>query len=165
MEKKISQLLEAMSTKKGQLSVGSFILLSVITFSIFVIWDLAAKPFSDVRYHAIAVARKYADLQFVKDFSVYNGTETYFSLRGSTSKGESIAVIVPEATNTVYVYTLANGISESQAQAIAQKNGAGEGERIVLGYRDGKPIWEVKSGTAYYLIEFETGNFIKKEGL
>lgn len=74
-----------------------------------------------MRYHAIAVARKYADLQFVKDFSVYNGTETYFSLRGSTSKGESIAVIVPEATNTVYVYTLANGISESQAQAIAQK--------------------------------------------
>lgn len=121
MEKKISQLLEAMSTKKGQLLVGSFILLSVINFSIFVLWDIAAKPFSDVRHHAIAVARNYADLQSVKDFSIYNGRETYFSLQGATSKGESIAVIISEETNTVHIYPLAKGISKSQAQAIAQK--------------------------------------------
>ncbi|NCB80515.1 MAG: peptidase, partial [Bacilli bacterium] len=35
----------------------------------------------------------------------------------------------------------------------------------ILGYRDGKPIWEVKSGTAYYLVDFETGDFVKMEGL
>ncbi|MFX3741700.1 peptidase, partial [Streptococcus suis] len=30
---------------------------------------------------------------------------------------------------------------------------------------DVKPIWEVKSGTDYYLVDFETGNFIKRECL
>ncbi|HEM2778685.1 cell wall elongation regulator TseB-like domain-containing protein [Streptococcus suis] len=165
MEKKIFQLLEWIASKTGQLVLGSFILLSVVTFSIFTIWDIAAKPFSDVQNHAISVARDYTDIEVVDDVSIYNGTETYFSLQGKTSQGEMIAVIIPEETNTVYVYPMANGISKEEAQAVATENGAGEIEKSVLGYRDAKPIWEVKSGTAYYLVEFETGNFIKREGL
>nr|WP_239494050.1 DUF5590 domain-containing protein [Streptococcus suis] len=78
MEKKIFQLLEWMASKTGQLVLGSFILLSVVTFSIFTIWDIAAAPFNNVRSHAVAVATEYADLQTVNDFSIYNGTETYF---------------------------------------------------------------------------------------
>ncbi|WP_105249507.1 DUF5590 domain-containing protein, partial [Streptococcus suis] len=107
--------------------------------------------------HAISVARDYTDIEVVDDVSIYNGTETYFSLQGKTSQGEMIAVIIPEETNTVYVYSMANGISKEEAQAVATENGAGEIEKSVLGYRDAKPIWEVKSGTAYYLVEFETG--------
>ncbi|MFX3850839.1 DUF5590 domain-containing protein [Streptococcus suis] len=165
MEKKIFQLLEVLATKKGQLIAGSFILLSVMTFSIFVIWDLAAKPFSDVQNHAISVARDYADIEVIDDVSIYNGAETYFSVQGKTSQGEMIAVIIPEETNTVYIYPMANGISMDEAQAIAKENGAGDVEKVVLGYKDGKPIWEVKSGTAYYIVNFETGDFVKKEGL
>ncbi|HFI2437403.1 TPA: DUF5590 domain-containing protein [Streptococcus suis] len=165
MEKKIFQLLEVLATKKGQLIAGSFILLSVMTFSIFVIWDLAAKPFSDVQNHAISVARDYADIEVVDDVSIYNGAETYFSVQGKTSQGEMIAVIIPEESNTVYVYPTANGITKEEAQTVAKNNGAGDVDKIVLGYSDGKPIWEVKSGTAYYIVEFETGNFIKREGL
>ncbi|HFI0461517.1 TPA: DUF5590 domain-containing protein [Streptococcus suis] len=165
MEKKIFQLLEVLATKKGQLIAGSFILLSVMTFSIFVIWDLAAKPFSDVQNHAISVARDYTDMEVVDDVSIYNGTETYFSVQGKTSQGEMIAVIIPEESNTVYVYPTANGITKEEAQTVAKNNGAGDVDKIVLGYSDGKPIWEVKSGTAYYIVEFETGNFIKREGL
>ncbi|HFU4433258.1 TPA: DUF5590 domain-containing protein [Streptococcus suis] len=165
MEKKIFQLLEWMASKTGQLVLGSFILLSVVTFSIFTIWDIAAAPFNNARSHAVAVATEYADLQTVNDFSIYNGTETYFCVFGVTSQGEMIAVIIPEETNTVYIYPMANGISKEEAQAVATENGAGEIEKSVLGYRDAKPIWEVKSGTAYYLVEFETGNFIKREGL
>ncbi|WP_238597409.1 DUF5590 domain-containing protein, partial [Streptococcus suis] len=59
-----------------------------MTFSIFVILDLAAKPFSDVQNHAISVARDYADIEVVDDVSIYNGTETYFSVQGKTSQGE-----------------------------------------------------------------------------
>lgn len=165
MEKKIFQLLEGLATKRGQFLVGTFVLLSVMTFSIFVIWDLAAQPFSDIRNHAISVAKKYTDIETVEDVSIYNGRETYYSLRGSTSQGESIAVLISEESNMVYIYSLDSGISQKEAQAIAQENGANRVDRTVLGYRDGQPIWEVKSGTAYYLIAFETGSFIKKEGL
>ncbi|WP_192871460.1 cell wall elongation regulator TseB-like domain-containing protein, partial [Streptococcus suis] len=93
--------------------------------------------------HAISVARDYADIEVVDDVSIYNGTETYFSIQGKTSQGEMIAVIIPEETNTVYVYPMANGISKEEAQAVATENGAGEIEKSVLGYRDAKPIWEV----------------------
>ncbi|HFI0214816.1 TPA: DUF5590 domain-containing protein [Streptococcus suis] len=165
MEKKIIQLLEWMASKAGQLVLGSFILLSVVTFSIFTIWDIARAPFNSARSQAVAVAAEYADLQTVSNFSIYNGTETYFSVLGANSQGEEIAVLVSEASNTVYVYPLTQGISQEEAQAIAKENGAGQAERTILGFRDGKPIWEVKSGTAYYLVEFETGSFVKKEGL
>ncbi|HFI0644757.1 TPA: DUF5590 domain-containing protein [Streptococcus suis] len=165
MEKKMIQLFEWMSSKTGQLLLGFFILLSVVTFSIFTIWDIAAAPFNSARSQAVAVATEYADLQTVNDFSIYNGTETYFSVFGTTSQGEEVAVLIPEATSTVYVYPLAQGISQEEAQAIAKENGAGQAERTILGFRDGKPIWEVKSGAAYYLVEFETGSFVKKEGL
>ncbi|HFI0419704.1 TPA: DUF5590 domain-containing protein [Streptococcus suis] len=165
MEKKMIQLFEWMSSKTGQLLLGFFILLSVVTFSIFTIWDIAAAPFNNARSQAVAVATEYADLQTVSNFSIYNGTETYFSVFGTTSQGEEVAVLIPEATSTVYVYPLAQGISQKEAQAIAKENGAGQAERTILGFRDGKPIWEVKSGAAYYLVEFETGSFVKKEGL
>ncbi|HFU4460572.1 TPA: DUF5590 domain-containing protein [Streptococcus suis] len=165
MEKKMIQLFEWMSSKTGQLLLGFFILLSVVTFSIFTIWDIAATPFNSARSQAVAVATEYADLQTVSNFSIYNGTETYFSVFGTTSQGEEVAVLIPEAASTVYVYPLAQGISQEEAQAIAKANGAGQAERTILGFRDGKPIWEVKSGTAYYLVEFETGSFVKKEGL
>lgn len=67
-------------------SVGLFILLSVMTFSIFTIWDIAAAPFNNARSHAVAVATEHADLQTVNDFSIYNGTETYFCVFGVTSQ-------------------------------------------------------------------------------
>ncbi|HFU4000248.1 TPA: DUF5590 domain-containing protein [Streptococcus suis] len=165
MEKKMIQLLEWVASKVGQLVLGSFILLSVVTFSIFTIWDLSVAPFKNVRRQAVAVAKEYADLQTVDSFAIYNGSETYYSLIGSNSEGESLAVIIPEESNTVYVYPTANGITKEEAQAVAKNNGAGDVDKIVLGYSDGKPIWEVKSGTAYYIVEFETGNFIKREGL
>lgn len=161
----MSKLLAMLSTRSGQLLVGFFVLLSAVTFSVFLVWDIAARPFSDVRDYAISVAKEHADVQVVDSFAIYNGSETYFSLQGKNSQGVSIAVIIPEASNTVYTYLLESGISKEQAQVIAQENGAGDSEHIILGYRDGKPVWEIKSGTAYYLVEFETGNFVTREGL
>ncbi|HEM3696506.1 TPA: DUF5590 domain-containing protein [Streptococcus suis] len=165
MKKKISQLFTWMGTRIGQFIVGTFLLLVVITFSIFKIWDISSAPYVQMKNHASQVARDYADLQTVASFAIYNGSETYYSLIGSNSEGESLAVIIPEESNTVYVYPTANGITKEEAQTVAKNNGAGDVDKIVLGYSDGKPIWEVKSGTAYYQVEFETGNFIKKEGL
>lgn len=165
MEKKISQLFEGLGTKMGQLFIGIAVLLTVLTFSIFMIWDVAGKPFADVRHKAFEVARQYADLQAMEQFVIYNGQETYFSLQGLNSQGQAIAVLVPEGQTTVYVYPLENGLTEEEAGAKAQENGAGEIERAILGYKDGRPIWELKSGGAYYLVDFETGDFIKKEGL
>ncbi|HEM6332903.1 TPA: DUF5590 domain-containing protein [Streptococcus suis] len=165
MEKKIGQLLTWIGTGLGQFVVGISLFITVLTFSIFIIWDISSAPYVEMRQHATQVARDYADIQTVDTFSIYNGSETYYSIIGVNSEGQSLAVIIPENSNTVFVYPMENGISKDEAQAIAKENGAGDVEKVVLGYKDGKPIWEVKSGTAYYLVEFETGSFVKKEGL
>lgn len=165
MEKKISQLLTWIGTGLGQFVVGIMLFISVLTFSIFIIWDISSEPYVEMKQHATQVARDYADIQTVDTFSIYNSSETYYSIIGVNSEGQSLAVIIPENSNTVFVYPMENGISKDEAQAIAKENGAGDVEKVVLGYKDGKPIWEVKSGTAYYLVEFETGSFVKKEGL
>ncbi|MFX3876760.1 DUF5590 domain-containing protein, partial [Streptococcus suis] len=73
---------------------GSFILLSVVTFSIFTIWDIADAPFNNARSHAVVVATEYADLLTVNDFSIYIGTETFFCVFGVTSQGEEVAVLI-----------------------------------------------------------------------
>ncbi|NQN67044.1 DUF5590 domain-containing protein [Streptococcus suis] len=165
MGKKISQLLTWIGTGLGQFVVGISLFITVLTFSIFIIWDISSAPYVEMKQHATQVARDYADIQTVDTFSIYNSSETYYSIIGLDSEGQSLAVIIPENSNTVFVYPMENGISKDEAQAIAKENGAGDVEKVVLGYKDGKPIWEVKSGTAYYLVEFETGNFVKKEGL
>lgn len=165
MGKKISQLLTWIGTGLGQFVVGISLFITVLTFSIFIIWDISSAPYVEMKQHATQVARDYADIQTVDTFSIYNSSETYYSIIGSDSKGQSLAVIIPENSNTVFVYPMENGISKDEAQTVAKENGAGDVEKVVLGYKDGKPIWEVKSGTAYYLVEFETGSFVKKEGL
>ncbi|HEM2809815.1 TPA: DUF5590 domain-containing protein [Streptococcus suis] len=165
MGKKISQLLTWIGTGLGQFVVGISLFMTVLTFSIFIIWDISSAPYVEMKQHATQVARDYADIQTVDTFSIYNSSETYYSIIGVDSEGQSLAVIIPENSNTVFVYPMENGISKDEAQTVAKENGAGDVEKVVLGYKDGKPIWEVKSGTAYYLVEFETGSFVKKEGL
>ncbi|HEP1794960.1 TPA: DUF5590 domain-containing protein [Streptococcus suis] len=165
MGKKISQLLTWIGTGLGQFVVGISLFITVLTFSIFIIWDISSAPYVEMKQHATQVARDYADIQTVDTFSIYNSSETYYSIIGFNGEGQSLAVIIPENSNTVFVYPMENGISKDEAQTVAKENGAGDVEKVVLGYKDGKPIWEVKSGTAYYLVEFETGSFVKKEGL
>ncbi|HEM6089696.1 TPA: DUF5590 domain-containing protein [Streptococcus suis] len=165
MKKKISQLLTWIGTGLGQFVVGISLFMTVLTFSIFIIWDISSAPYVEMKQHATQVARDYADIQTVDTFSIYNSSETYYSIIGFGSEGQSLAVIIPENSNTVFVYPMENGISKDEAQTVAKENGAGDVEKVVLGYKDGKAIWEVKSGTSYYLVDFATGEFIIKEGL
>ena len=38
-------------------------------------------------------------------------------------------------------------------------------DKVTIGYFKDQPIWEVKSGGTYYLIGFESGQLVSKEGL
>ena len=38
-------------------------------------------------------------------------------------------------------------------------------ESVTFGRYQDKPIWEVKSGSDFYLVDFETGALVNKEGL
>ena len=63
------------------------------------------------------------------------------------------------------IYKQADGISKSVAKKAAKAYGAKEISYVHLGKYGKTPIWEVKSGTQYYLVDFISGQVIKVEGL
>ena len=56
-------------------------------------------------------------------------------------------------------------VSQEKAEAVSKEKGAGEIDKITFGRYQDKPIWEVKSGSNFYLVDFETGALVNKEGL
>lgn len=162
LKKRVNQPL--LSTTK-QYGLGLFILLSALVFSLFFIWEVSAQPFVVAKSKALKVATEHAQLKEANQVQIYNGTQTFFSVGGINQNEEAVWVFVPEKGTTIYVYPQDSGITSEKAQLIAQENGANQVDRVLLGIEEEKPVWEVKSGTAYYFIEFETGIFMKKEGL
>ena len=63
------------------------------------------------------------------------------------------------------IYKQSDGISKSVAKKAAKAYGAKDISYVHLGKYGKTPIWEVKSGTQYYLVDFISGQVIKVEGL
>lgn len=145
--------------------IGLTVLLLVSLFSFFYLMETAANPFQEAKEKAVSVAKQYAHLASYSAVAIYNGSETYYSVIGKDKNQEEMVVLVPENSDHIHTYQLSDGISEEQAKDVATQNGADKIERAILGYENGKAIWEIKSGTVYYLIDFETGDLLKKEGL
>ncbi len=152
-------------TLAKQYLIGSFVLLSVIVFSSLYILEVSAHPFLEANSRAEEIAKTYAGLKTVSDVTIYNGSTTYYAVKGLDQQDQLTWVLVAESSSDLYVYPADIGISQEKAIEVAQENGAVEAKRVVLGYAEGQPIWEVKSGGSYYLIAFETGELVKKEGL
>ena len=148
-----------------QLLIGFFVLFSVLTFSALYVLETATKPFSTVESHAIEVAKDYAGVSEVSQVTIFNGKLTYYTVHGKNEAGQEVYVLIPESSPEIFVYQVSEGLSQADAERRAQENGATRIEKTVLGYQDGHAIWEVKSGLSYYLIDFKTGELMKKEGL
>lgn len=148
-----------------QYLIGFFVLLSVSTFSVLYFLESATNPFVIAREQAVEVAQKYVDVSDISLVTIYNGKETYFNVQGKDQSGQEIYVLVPEKSTEIFVYQVAEGISQAEAEQRASDNGAESIVKTVLGYQDDHAVWEVKAGPSYYLIDFKTGELIKKEGL
>ena len=148
-----------------QYLIGIFIVLSVLVFSFFAVLQVSMQPRQSVKETSSRLAKEYADLEKVDSFAIYNGQESYYSLLGKTSKGVEKAVLIAKDTNEIRVYRLDQGVSQTEAESIAKENGAGIIDKVTMGYFQDQPIWEVKSGGTYYLIGFESGQLVSKEGL
>ncbi|MCY7024340.1 MULTISPECIES: DUF5590 domain-containing protein [Streptococcus] len=148
-----------------QYLIGIFIVLSVLVFSFFAVLQVSMQPRQSAKEASSRLAKEYADLEKVDSFAFYNGQESYYSLLGKTSKGVEKAVLIAKDSNEIRVYRLDQGVSQAEAKSIAKENGAGTIDNVTMGYFQDQPIWEVKSGGTYYLIGFENGQLVSKEGL
>ncbi|MGT2910648.1 cell wall elongation regulator TseB-like domain-containing protein [Streptococcus cameli] len=148
-----------------QVVFGLFVLAATVCFSILYILEKSAQPFELAREHAVTVAKQYAGVSEVSNVNIYNGLETYYTVRGKTDQQEDVYIFVPEESSNLYVFPVRDGISEQEAISIATEQGASDIDKTQVGIRDQEPIWEIKSGTTYYIIDFETGELLEKEGL
>lgn len=123
------------------------------------------KPYQEARSEGEKLAKQYAELEKADQVDFYNGLESYYSVLGRNKKQEAIAVLIEKKDHKIYVYQLDKGISQDKAATISKEKGAGEIDKITFGRYQDKPIWEVKSGDHYYLVDFETGALVNKEGL
>ena len=139
--------------------------LTVLTFSFLYILNLSMNPYQSAKERASKVARQYTDLDEVDRFTIYNGKKSYYSLLGKNRKKTQLAVLIEADSDKIYTYELSKGISQEKAEKIAKDNGAKQIDKVTFGYIDGQPIWEVKSETTYYNVDFETGTILRKEGL
>ncbi|KXT74156.1 hypothetical protein STRDD10_01163 [Streptococcus sp. DD10] len=139
--------------------------MNLLLFAGLLMLDTISKPYQKAKMELTQLAQQMVGVVEVNEFSFYNGLESYSSLLGETKQGESIAVLKKESDKLLYVYRLKDGISQEQAERVARDKGAEKIDKITFGRLNDKPIWEVKSDLVYYVIDFETGTLISKEGL
>lgn len=137
--------------------IGICILVLTVLFS----WLFLAEKTSDRLQDQMAQARKIAlshsSIATIETESFFHGKEAYLSFIGKDQEGQKLAVLVAEADDQVYTYPLKEGISQKKAKAIVKEKSKDAIDRVTFGRFKGKPIWEVKAGSSYYVVDFKTG--------
>ena len=148
-----------------QYIIGITLLTLVITLSfLYLVW-LSMKPYQTAKVEGERLAKQYANLETVNQVDIFNGLESYYSVLGQDKNQKPIAVLIEKSNNNIYVYQLENGTSQEKAEAVVKEKGATEIDKITFGRYADKPVWEIKSGGDYYLVDFETGVILEKEKL
>lgn len=137
--------------------IGICVLVLTVLFS----WLFLAEKTSDRLQDQMAQARKIAlshsSIATIETESFFHGKEAYLSFIGKDQEGQELAVLVAQADDAVYTYPLKEGISQKKAKAIVKEKSKDAIDRVTFGRFKGKPIWEVKAGSSYYVVDFKTG--------
>ncbi len=148
-----------------QYIIGITLLTLVITSSfLYLVW-LSMKPYQTAKVEGEKLAKQYANIETVSQVDIFNGLESYYSVLGQDRNQKPVAVLVEKSSNNIYVYQLENGTSQEKAEAVVREKGATEidKDKITFGRYADKPVWEIKSGGDYYLVDFESGALVEKE--
>ena len=148
-----------------QYGIGMTLLALVVTSSfLYLVW-LSMKPYRTAKTEGERLAKQYAELETVSQIDFFNGLESYYSVLGQDKNQKPIAVLIEKNSQKIYVYQLESGTSQEKAEAVVREKGATEIDTITFGRYADKPVWEIKSGGDYYLVDFESGALIEKEKL
>ncbi|PLR82678.1 cell wall elongation regulator TseB-like domain-containing protein [Bacillus sp. V33-4] len=142
----------------------------IISIAVVILIGLAAnvylnalKPVKAAEQKAAAIANAKTDLQSIKDFSIFNGDETYYVVKGTNSKNEKTIVWIPEKGGEILERKEAEGISREEAiNKVREEKNPEKILSVRLGMVDNQPAWEIYSQSEsglinYYYLDFDTG--------
>ena len=140
--------------------IGICVLVLTVLFSWLFLAEKTSDRMQDQMEQARNIALSHSSMATIDTESFFHGKEAYLSFIGKDQEGKKLAVLVDQADNTVYAYSLEDGISQKKATAIVKKESQDAIDRVTFGRFKGKPIWEVKAGSSYYVVDFKTGKVI-----
>jgi len=105
----------------------------------------------------------------VTDFTLYNGTNSYYIVKGTNQSGEKLIAWIPEEEKErkIIVRNEEDGISKEAAiDKLYQSKEPDEVVSVKLGMENQIPLWEIyyRSNDKlinYYYIDFKTGEWLK----
>lgn len=129
----------------------------------------AVEPAKEAKLMAIDVAKAEADIIQVDDITIYNGSKTYFVVKGKDSSGDSLIVWIPEDNENEQVVVKEEAEGISKQEAIERLSERKQPEKIIsvkLGMENRIPLWEIFYRSKndlinYYYVDFETGEWLK----
>lgn len=137
--------------------IGICVLVLTVLFSWLFLAEKTSDRMQDQMEQARNIALSHSSMAKIDTESFFHGKEAYLSFIGKDQEGQELAVLVAEADDQVYTYPLKEGISQKKAKAIVKEKSKDAIDRVTFGRFKGKPIWEVKAGSSYYVVDFKTG--------
>lgn len=108
-------------------------------------------------------ASRYAKLTDIRDFAIFNGQETYYSIRGQDDLGQDMVLLTEDLTKQPRLLALSEGLTKEAILTLAKEQGLAP-ETASLGLYDQTLVWEVSSQDQYYLFDFKTGDLLRVLG-
>lgn len=144
------------------------IIIILVTIGVAInIYINALEPFHQAKKEAEGIALKETDIKQMDDFSLYNGTKSYYIVSGSDSSGEKLIAWIPaEHENKIIVKKEKDGLTKDEAiEKLYDKKTPDEIMSVKLGMENNIPLWEIyyRSNKLinYYYVDFETGEWLK----
>lgn len=147
--------------------IGLSVVMASFIIATVVLYRRSVSPYNQAKSEATTIANREAGLASVDDFHWYNGTETYFTVTGTTDEGEDRIIIIRQEDGNVVNLSANEVISE--ADAIQQVREEKSPERVLqarIGIEEDVPVWEVsyrnKNGRiGYYVMDLESGEWMR----
>ena len=137
--------------------IGICILVLTILFSWLFLAEKTSDHMQDQMEQARNIALSHSSMATIDTVSFFHGKEAYLSFIGKDQEGQGLAVLVAQADDAVYTYPLKEGVSSKEAASVVKEKSQDTIDRVTFGRFKGKPIWEVKAGSSYYVVDFKTG--------
>lgn len=153
---------------KKLLIIVSILFIFFVSFFI-VLYNNAIGPVKKAEQKALIISKEKTSLVFVEDFSIFNGSQSYYVLKGKNKQNEKVIVWISEDDkNQVVIKKENDGISKQDAiNKLKEEITPKEIISVRLGMEKNIPLWEIYYRTEgnlmnYYYVDFETGEWLKR---
>lgn len=137
--------------------IGICVLVLTVLFSWLFLAEKTSDRMQDQMEQERNIALSHSSMATIDTESFFHGKEAYLSFIGKDQEGQELVVLVAQADDAVYTYPLKEGVSSKEAASVVKEKSQNAIDRVTFGRFKGKPIWEVKAGSSYYVVDFKTG--------